>query len=139
MKLCVDGGKRTVPPVCAWAVIDYHDSGQVWSGILPSDYTSNQAEYHAVLNALRVATYLEYTGVLVIQSDSQLIVRQVNGEYKCRDRKLQPLLQEVKLLIKNFEDVALVSVPREENEEADLAVNVAMDNYLGMKRIINNE
>ena len=135
MKLCVDGGKRTVPPVCAWAVIDYHDSGCVWTGILPPDHTSNQAEYYAVLNALRVAKYLEFSGVLEIQSDSQLIVRQVNGAYKCRDRKLQPLLLEIKEMIKNFEDVVLVSVPREENEEADLAVNVAMDNYLGMKKV----
>lgn len=137
MKLMVDGGKRTVPPIVAWAVVDFYDTGRVWSGTLDKNFTSNQAEYYALINALKIAIS-EGEKILLVQTDSELMARHVNGEYKCRDAKLIPLLAQVKELASNFEDFLVFHVKREQNELADLAVNVAMDDYIQMQKIADN-
>ena len=134
MKLATDGGKRTVPPVVAWAVVDMY-SDRTWSGTLDSDFTSNQAEYWALIHAMEIAIAEGETKILLIQSDSELMVRHVNGEYKCRDSKLIPLLEEVKNLAKHFEDFLLFHVKREQNERADEVVNQMMDDYLRMTTV----
>jgi len=134
MRLATDGGKRTVPPVVGWAVVD-QDSDRTWSGTLDPDFTSNQAEYYALINAMKIAIAEGVTEILIVKSDSELMVRHVNGEYKCRDAKLIPLLAEVKELATHFEDFLLYHVRREQNERADYIVNQMMDGYISMKEI----
>ena len=133
MRLATDGGKRTVPPVCAWAVVD-RDSTLNWSGTLDPNFTSNQAEYYALINALKIALSLFHDRV-EIQSDSELMVRHVNGEYRCKDAKLIPLLEQVKELASEFVSFKLYHVRREQNERADQVVNEMMDGYISMKEI----
>ena len=132
MRVATDGGKRTVPPVCAWAVVDC-DSDQTWAGTLESDFTSNQAEYYALIHALRIGISLGAT-TLSVKADSELMVRHVNGEYKCRDAKLIPLLAEVKELAAQYDHFDIYHVRREQNERADYIVNQMMDGYIAMKR-----
>jgi ribonuclease HI len=134
MKVAIDGGKRTVPPVTAWAVVDF-DSDRSWSGTLDPNFTSNQAEYYALINAMKIAIAEGETKILLVQSDSELMVRHVNGEYKCRDSKLIPLLEEVKRLATYFEDFLLYHVLRDRNERADTAVNAMMDGYIRMATV----
>lgn len=136
MKLATDGGRRTVPPVVAWAVVDCY-SDRTWSGTLESGLTSNQAEYYALINALKIAIAEGETKILLVQSDSELMVRHVNGEYKCRDAKLIPLLEEVKVLAAHFDDFLLFHVKRELNERADAVVNQMMDDYIHMQAVID--
>ena len=134
MKLATDGGKRTVPPVVAWAVVDVYTKTS-WGGTLDPNFTSNQAEYYALIAAMKIAIDAGEKKILLIQSDSELMVRHVNGEYKCRDSKLIPLLEEVKNLATHFEDFLLFHVKREQNELADEAVNKVMDRHISMTTI----
>ena len=129
MKLAIDGGKRTVPPVTAWAVIDFYTE-ETWGGILDPDYTSNQAEYYGLINAMKIAIDKGEKKILLVQSDSELLVKHVNGEYRCKDPKLQILLSEVRRLALQFEDFLVYHVLRDSNVKADLAVNQVMDAYI---------
>ncbi|MEX2540020.1 MAG: ribonuclease HI family protein [Actinomycetota bacterium] len=80
--------------------------------------TNNQAEYRALLAGLREAIERGFDSLLV-RGDSQLLVRQVTGEYKVKDRKLKSLMIEIQELIRRFERVSFEHVRRELNERAD--------------------
>ena len=88
--------------------------------------TNNIAEYTALLNALK--TSLKYkAGKIVVYSDSELMVRQLNGIYKVKNEWLLPLYKEAKKLISNFGDFIIEHIPREKNKEADALANRAVD------------
>lgn len=91
--------------------------------------TNNQAEYQAVIWALKLAQekYADYCLNLLI--DSQLIVNQLNGQYKLKNEGLKPLHQKVKDLQGSFRDVSFKYIPREENEIADDLVKKAYKNH----------
>jgi ribonuclease HI len=80
--------------------------------------TNNQAEYRALLAGLREAIEREIDS-LSVRSDSQLLMRQVTGEYKVKDRKLKSLMIEIQELIRSFGRVSFEHVRREFNERAD--------------------
>ena len=86
--------------------------------------TTNEAEYESLLTGLRVAKELGAT-MLRIQSDSQLIVGQVNGEYEAKEDRMTKYLEHVKKAIKWFDEVTLVQVPHEQNTEADALAKLA--------------
>lgn len=97
--------------------------------------TNNEAEYEAVIFALKKT--LELLGKqkakktkLEINVDSELICKQVGGEYKIKKAHLQKLFIQVQDLKQEFKSVNLKLVPREQNEEADALVNEALDNIL---------
>jgi ribonuclease HI len=79
--------------------------------------TNNIAEYTAVIKALQTAHRMGEREVH-IKSDSQLVVRQLNGEYKVKDLKLKPLKRKIDHLCKGLE-VHFEHIPRDKNEEAD--------------------
>ncbi len=81
------------------------------------DGTNNMAEYTAVIRALETAHELGEREVH-IKSDSELVVRQLNNEYKIKDPKLKPLKRRIDELCKNLE-IHFEHIPREKNEEAD--------------------
>lgn len=80
--------------------------------------TNNQAEYRALLEGLAEATQ---RGIkrLIVRSDSQLLVRQMIGEYKMKSKGLLGLFREAQALKGRFEDIGFEYVPREENATAD--------------------
>jgi ribonuclease HI len=86
--------------------------------------TNNQAEYKALLTSLRIARELGAT-MLRIQSDPQLIVGQVNGEYEAKEDRMAKYLKLVKKAIDYFDEVILVQVPREQNTGADTLAKLA--------------
>lgn len=86
--------------------------------------TNNQAEYQALLAALRKSRRLGAKHVTV-RSDSQLLVRQFLGEYKVRDAKLKPLHEEAQRLARAFDSFEIVHIPREQNRAADRLANRA--------------
>lgn len=88
--------------------------------------TNNIAEYRALILALEKAQKLRAES-LILYSDSQLIVNQVNGEYRVRDAKLKPLLRRTLSLIKGFQKVEIKGIGREENQLADSLANRAID------------
>ncbi len=87
--------------------------------------TSNQAEYRAIIAALEKATELGAAQV-DIRSDSELVVRQLNGQYRVKKATLRLLYQQVISLLSHFRGVAITHVPREQNTEADSLANAAL-------------
>jgi len=88
--------------------------------------TNNVAEYRAVLLALEKASALGAESV-IINMDSELVVRQLLGEYKVRDAHLKILHQKALDLLKGFSKYRIRHVPREENRRADQLANEAID------------
>jgi ribonuclease HI len=91
--------------------------------------TNNIAEYVAMIESLRTAKSMSFKK-LKIQSDSELVVKQMKGEYKVKDDNLKILHQEVKKLVKEFDFVIFEHIRREKNKEADSLVNESIDTYL---------
>lgn len=80
--------------------------------------TNNQAEYTAVIEALKICREKGYKKVL-LYSDSELIIKQINNEYRIKNPELKILNREVKELEKGFESIKFIHVKREKNKEAD--------------------
>ncbi|MFD1586955.1 ribonuclease HI [Halorientalis brevis] len=88
--------------------------------------TNNQAEYEALVQALRVARDYGFD-TLELRGDSELIVKQVRGEYDTNDPDLREYRVTVHELLRDFDDWSLTHVPREINERADELANDALD------------
>jgi len=84
--------------------------------------TNNQAEYRAIIAALEKAVSLGAKHVEV-NSDSELVVKQINGKYRVKKATLKPLYQEVKRLQGLLESFAITHIPRQQNREADKLAN----------------
>lgn len=124
----VDGAARGNPgPAAIGAVIKDqvgHVTGRVSRSI--GTTTNNQAEYQAIIAALEKAIASGAVDVLV-KSDSELVVNQINGRYKIKNTALRPLYQKLVQLIGQLENFAITSIPREQNTEADALANRALD------------
>lgn len=123
-----DGGARGNPgPAAIGAVV-----GSKKYGEYIGETTNNIAEYKALVFALKKAkaligkTKAKETEV-ECNADSELLVRQLNGEYKIEDENLQPLWLEIWNLKLDFKKVVFKHIPREKNKEADRMVNEALD------------
>lgn len=90
--------------------------------------TNNVAEYRALLLGIELAKDLGAEEVEFI-GDSELIARQVSGEYKVKKADLKPLHAAVLSALRDLESWSMRSVPREQNAEADALVNEALDAY----------
>jgi ribonuclease HI len=91
--------------------------------------TNNVAEYTAVIRGLERARDLGATDVLV-RSDSQLLINQLNGVYKVKSEHLRPLYLRVRQLASDFGQTRFEHVPRERNTEADRLANDGVDAWL---------
>lgn len=124
----VDGGSRGNPGPAAWAVAVLDDQGAYVEGhagyLGPA--TNNVAEYHGLLEALRLAEERR-AGTVEVRADSELIVRQMLGRYRVRHPALLPLYLEASRMARAFPSFRIVHVPREENKDADRLVNEALD------------
>lgn len=90
--------------------------------------TNNVAEYRALIEGLRAA--LRYhPNRLICHLDSELIVKQLNGEYRVKMPTLQPLVEEICELTMEFPDAVFEHIPREDNWRADQLVNRALDDH----------
>jgi ribonuclease HI len=124
----VDGGARGNPgPAAIGAVVQLPDGGVVEErGEQIGEATNNVAEYRAVLLGIERAAELG-ASELELVGDSELVVRQVRGEYKVKDATLRGLHAEVKRALQPFERWSIRHVRREQNAEADRLVNTALD------------
>lgn len=88
--------------------------------------TNNVAEYRALIEGLKLAQ-LYHPNRLICHLDSELVVKQVNGEYRVKMPTLEPLLREIKELSMEFPDVVFKYIPRDDNYRADALVNKVLD------------
>jgi ribonuclease HI len=125
----IDGGSRGNPgPSGAGVVICSADDGTelVASGVFLNRATNNVAEYTALLEGLRRAEQLQACHIEVC-SDSELLVRQMNGQYRVKNAGLKPLFEQANTLAGRFETFSIRHVRREENTRADELANKAMN------------
>ncbi len=92
--------------------------GVIGAGMFGDDVTNNVAEYKALIEGLKCFKEKIGEGELVIRGDSQLVIRQMKGEYKVKARRIVPLYEEAKRLTEGIK-VVFEWVPRKLNEEAD--------------------
>ena len=124
----VDGGARGNPgPAAIAAVVSTPDGEVVEERAEPiGRATNNVAEYRALLLGIELARELDATDLELV-GDSELIVRQVRGEYRVKDAALRELHARVRTALDRFERWSIRHVRREENEAADTLVNAALD------------
>ncbi len=120
----VDGGARGNPgPAAAAAVATAPDGTELAErSVYMGAATNNVAEYRALLLGLELARELGAREVEVV-NDSELVARQVGGEYKVKNAGLKPLFLEAMRTLRGFDGWAVRSVRREHNERADALVN----------------
>jgi len=118
-----DGGTRpTNPgPSAIGYSVSTDDSTEQGSHHI-GEATNNQAEYHALIQALQTAQQMGCTEVMV-KGDSQLVVKQVQGEWSVNDSELRTLWKRVTELAEKFEDFDIQHVPREANGDANRLVD----------------
>ncbi len=124
----VDGASRGNPRPASYAVILRGPDGatRFEAGKYIGRATNNVAEYYGLISAL---DYAASQGIdrLLVRSDSELLVRQMQGRYKVNSPDLRPLHERARKLAHGFAYFAMEHVPREQNREADELANVALD------------
>lgn len=131
VRLFTDGAARGNPgPAGAGAVI-VSPAGHIMAkiGKFLGDSTNNVAEYTGLILGLKRAKAMGIKELEVF-SDSELLVRQIAGDYAVKAEHLKPLHEEAQLLLKAFPDVHVSHIPREENQAADEMSNRAIDERL---------
>jgi ribonuclease HI len=124
----VDGGARGNPGPAAAGVVLRDPEGTIIDehGEMIGEATNNVAEYRALLLGIARAAALGATELELI-GDSELIVRQVTGQYKVKQPNLRTLHTEVLSALTEFDSWTIRHVRREENAEADALVNATLD------------
>jgi ribonuclease HI len=134
--LMVDGAARGTPGAAGCGAAIYDETGTVVTKL--SRYlghaTNNVAEYEGLLMGLEALIQLGRRRIRV-QSDSQLLVRQLNGQYRVKDEKLKPLFERAMTLLRQFDSVEIVHVPRELNRLADRLANQGIDDALKQRAL----
>jgi ribonuclease HI len=123
-----DGGARGNPGPAGFGVHIKDEDGQTIAELKGAlgQTTNNVAEYRGLLAALKWAVDHGYRQ-LRVRADSQLLVKQMLGEYRVKNAGLLPLYEDARRLVRQLDRVAFEHVPREENKDADRLANEAMD------------
>lgn len=126
--LYIDGASRGNPgPSSVGCVIKYEDKVLEEHGYFIGKMTNNQAEYAALLIGLHfVSKIIQHKQELLIISDSELLVKQLNGNYRVKDPILQKLFAKAQHMLKDI-DHRITHVLRAHNTHADLLANKALD------------
>lgn len=128
MILYTDGAARGNPGPAGIGVVLSAPDGTVVAELAEylGELTNNQAEYRALIAGLEKALTMGATTIR-IRADSELMVRQLNGEYKVKNEGIRPLFNQVKGLLSRLERYTINHIPRELNAHADALANKAID------------
>ena len=139
-----DGGSQGNPGPSAIGVVFCNEKGQCfkkYSEYLGENLTNNEAEYQALIFALRkfkalFGKELAKNADLEIKSDSELLIRQLKGDYKILEPKIQSLFLAAWNLKIDFKKIKFTLIPREKNKEADSLVREALENKDKNQRLL---
>ena len=127
LTICFDGASRGNPGNAAIGVVVLKDGAPVREiAETIGRTTNNVAEYRALLRGLDEAAALGARRVRIC-SDSELVVRQLSGQYRVRSAHLAPLHRRALSRMRQFDEISVVHVPREQNRGADALANRALD------------
>jgi ribonuclease HI len=128
----IDGGSRGNPGPASYGVVIRDPRGQVVAKLKKyiGRSTNNVAEYYGLIAAL---DYAQQHGIraLRVESDSELLVRQMRGQYKVKSAELRPLFERARKMAHSFASFKIEQVYREQNAEADALANEALDETSG--------
>jgi ribonuclease HI len=130
----IDGGSRGNPGPASYGVVIRDPRGEVVARLKKyiGRTTNNVAEYYGLIAAL---DYAQSNNIhtLRIESDSELMVKQMRGQYKVKSADLKPLFERAKKMSQTFSSFRIEHVYREQNREADALANEAMDEVSGAR------
>lgn len=136
LHLFTDGGSRGNPGLSAiGAILEDPIRGEVLkehAEVIGTE-TNNVAEYRALIAGLHMAKEFR-PNRLICHMDSELLVKQLNGQYQVKMHTLQPLFEEIQDLSGEFSDIVFQYIPREDNYRADALVNKALNEAGANKR-----
>ena len=131
----IDGGSRGNPGPASYGVVLRNERGEIVAKLKKyiGRMTNNVAEYYGLIAAL---DYAQSHGVraLRVESDSELLVRQMRGHYKVKSPDLRPLFERAKKMSQTFDSFRIDHVYREQNSEADALANEALDETSGVPK-----
>lgn len=129
----IDGGARGNPGPAGIGVVILNDSGEKIKDVSRyiGETTNNIAEYNALLYGLEEALILK-ADEIKINLDSELIAKQIVGEYRVKDANLKPLFDRALNMLSSFKAFEIQHIDRSKNKEADKLVNIAI-NLAGLK------
>jgi ribonuclease HI len=135
IKVNIDGGARGNPGPAAYGVVVRNTQGEIIDEI--AEYlgiqTNNFAEYSGLLAALDYAVREKYASLKVL-SDSELLVKQMKGQYRVKNPGLLELYERARTMVRKLERFSIDHVLREYNREADRLVNKVLDSRPGGRR-----
>jgi ribonuclease HI len=128
----IDGGSRGNPGPASYGVVIRDPRGQIVAKLKKyiGRSTNNVAEYYGLIAALDYAQQHSIRA-LHVQSDSELLVRQMRGQYKVKSPELRPLFERARKMAQTFASFKIEHVYREQNAEADALANEALDETSG--------
>lgn len=130
LKVYCDGGARGNPGPAASAFVVVSPDGKILAkkGVFIGETTNNIAEYKAVVFALEWILESRYSGEIIFFLDSQLVVNQMTGKFKIKNKKLLELAFKIKSIEKEFKGkIFYKNIPREQNKITDLLVNKTLN------------
>jgi ribonuclease HI len=132
LTLFCDGASRGNPGPSSYGYVIFDEENQVVAeqGRVIGSTTNNVAEYEGLIQGLEHCKTLRASSVTV-KSDSQLLVRQLTGQYKVKTPHIAELFHRAKALLTAFSEAHFIHIPREENKRADKLANAALDGRLG--------
>ena len=139
-----DGGSRGNPGPAGIGVAFYNEDGDEIHryGEFIGEATNNQAEYQAIIKGLEILKKSKWykakngsSAKIICRLDSQLVVEQINGNYKVKNEEIKILKEKIDEIVMDMHiDKEFIHVPREENKLADKMVNDVLDKELKKKK-----
>ncbi len=127
----IDGASRGNPGPSGIGVVFFDDSKKAVKKLFKfiGNGTNNVAEYTALIYGVQEALMDKYENI-TINSDSELLTRQLRGEYRVKNENLKPFYEQFLHLSRGFSKIDVVSIPREQNKIADNLANKAIDSRI---------
>ena len=137
IEIYADGGSRGNPGEAAIGYLILKNGKEIYRHAEKlGRSTNNVAEYRAFIEAIKALLKIDPEAAkdsVKVFSDSELIVKQINGEYKVKSQNIKPLYEDAIGLLKNFNSIRIIHIPREKNKVADFLVNQALDEKMDKK------